>query len=196
MKKTSQRQEKITRWLYRNWRSVVCALVITTHFSNLSPRVHTYPEIFVCAFFFRIINIRVHTWRTPIVFKSFSLSTPIRIQSIAHCFWQRFCLSSMPRIVCWRHFLCFVNQLHVRVFRYTMLIYQSHPGKTGSDSVTSAYSKICRKFAAYSKFCGYDRPHLSEFAAYSKISTLEPVFENFGIRLPNRPFPSSCLPPL
>ena len=35
----------------------------------------------------------------------------------------------------------------------------SHPAKTGFDSVTSASSKIC----------GYDCPHESEFAVYSKI---------------------------
>ena len=37
--------------------------------------------------------------------------------------------------------------------------------KTGSDTVTSAYTKIY----------GYERPHASGYTAYTEISTLESV---------------------
>ena len=88
------------------------------------------------------------------------------------------CLLSMRKIVCWRHFLCFVD----RSIRHVDL---SHLGKTGFDSVTSGYSKIC----------GYDRPRVSEFTAYSRISTLETVFENvrIGYRIRGICVNASCI---
>ena len=104
-------------------------------------------------------------WRIPIAFESFSLSTGIRMHS-----W----LLIMRKVVCWQHFLSFVNKFHERVFQGPRSIRHVNL-KTGSDSVTLANSKIC----------WYDRPHVSEFAVYSKICTLKTVFENFRIRLPN-----------
>ena len=101
-------------------------------------------------------------WRILIVFESFSLSTRIRTHSSALCFWQKLWLLIMRKVVCWHHFLCFVNELHERVFQGARSI--GHVDlKTGSDSVTLANSKIC----------WYDHPHASEFAAYSKICTLD-----------------------
>ena len=43
--------------------------------------------------------------------------------------------------------------------------------KTGSDTVTSAYTKIY----------GYERPHVSGHTAYTEISTLESVYRNLRI---------------
>ena len=43
--------------------------------------------------------------------------------------------------------------------------------KTGSDTVTSAYTKIY----------GYERPHVSGYTAYTEISTLESVYRNLRI---------------
>ena len=43
--------------------------------------------------------------------------------------------------------------------------------KTGSDTVTSAYTKIY----------GYERPHVSGYTAYTEISTLESVYRNLPI---------------
>ena len=43
--------------------------------------------------------------------------------------------------------------------------------KTGSDTVTSAYTKIY----------GYERPHVSGYTAYTEISTLESVYKNLRI---------------
>ena len=43
--------------------------------------------------------------------------------------------------------------------------------KTGSDTVTSAYTKIY----------GYERPHVSGYTAYTEISTLESVYRNLQI---------------
>ena len=42
--------------------------------------------------------------------------------------------------------------------------------KTGSDTVTSAYTKIY----------GYERPHVSGYTAYTEISTLESVYRISG----------------
>ena len=42
---------------------------------------------------------------------------------------------------------------------------------TGSDTVTSAYTKIY----------GYERPHVSGYTAYTEISTLESVYRNLRI---------------
>ena len=74
-------------------------------------------------------------------------------------------------------YLSFISNIARESPRSLRHVDLSHSGKTGAGSVTSAYSKIC----------GYDCPHISEFAAYSKMSTLETVFENFRIRLPNLP---------
>ena len=43
--------------------------------------------------------------------------------------------------------------------------------KTGSDTVTSAHTKIY----------GYERPHVSGYTAYTEISTLESVYRNLRI---------------
>ena len=43
--------------------------------------------------------------------------------------------------------------------------------KTGSDTVTPAYTKIY----------GYERPHVCGYTAYTEISTLESVYRNFRI---------------
>ena len=43
--------------------------------------------------------------------------------------------------------------------------------KTGSDTVTSAYTKIY----------GYERPHVSGYTAYTEISTLDSVYRNLRI---------------
>ena len=45
--------------------------------------------------------------------------------------------------------------------------------KTGSDTVTSAYTKIY----------AYERPHVSGYTAYTEISTLESVYRNLRIRV-------------
>ena len=92
-----------------------------------------YTDIFVSAFFFGLKNIRVHMWRIPIAFESFSLSTGIRMHS-----W----LLIMLKVVCWQHFLCFVNEFHERVFQGPRSIRHVNL-KTGSDSVTLVNSKIC-----------------------------------------------------
>ena len=47
--------------------------------------------------------------------------------------------------------------------------------KTGSDTVTSAYTKI------YGYNYGYERPHVSGYTAYTEISTLESVYRNLRI---------------
>ena len=43
--------------------------------------------------------------------------------------------------------------------------------RTGSDTVTSAYTKIY----------GYERPHVSGYTAYTEISTLESVYRTLRI---------------
>ena len=48
---------------------------------------------------------------------------------------------------------------------------QSMRIKTGSDTVTSAYTEIY----------GYERPHVSGYTAYTEISTLESVYRNLRI---------------
>ena len=84
----------------------------------------------------------------------------------------------MRKVVCWHDFLCFVNKLHERVFQGARSI-RHVDLKTGSDSVTLANSKIC----------WYDRPHASEFAAYSKICTLKTVL---GKKMWIQIFPDMC----
>ena len=49
-----------------------------------------------------------------------------------------------------------------RISQHSMCI------KTGSDTVTSAYTKIY----------GYERPHVSGYTAYTEISTLESLYRN------------------
>ena len=48
---------------------------------------------------------------------------------------------------------------------------QSMRIKTGSDTVTSAYTKIYE----------YERPHVSGYTAYTEISTMESVYRNLRI---------------
>ena len=99
-------------------------------------------------------------------------SNRFRIVFPIHRYQDALLLLIMRKVVCWQHFLCFVNEFHKRVFQGPRSIRHVN-WKTGSDSVTLANSKIC----------WYDLPHVSEFAVYSKIC--KTVFENFRIRLPN-----------
>lgn len=107
------------------------------------PRPHVSANFCCPNFYFGFKFICVHTSRFPIIFESFSPSTNIRIHSSAQCFWERFCLLSMGK-----------TDLSIGH------VYLSHPGKTGSDSVTSAYpiSHCIQKFPLWrpnSKFSGY-----------------------------------------
>ena len=68
-----------------------------------------------------------------------------------------------------------VNESYTTVHTYPIRIrtsqrisQQSMRTKTGSDTVTSAYTKIY----------GYERPHVSGYTAYTEISTLESVYRN------------------
>ena len=91
------------------------------------------------------------------------------------------------------HFLCLVNEMNLGVFqgpRSMRHVDLSHPGKTGSDSVTSANSRIC----------GYWIRPSTRIRIRRNISNLEIVFENLQIRRgkPHRKkmriqkFPDSC----
>ena len=62
----------------------------------------------------------------------------------------------------------FYNQLKVKSH---LILENLARKKTGSDTVTSAYTKIY----------GYERPHVSGYTAYTEISTLESVYGNLRI---------------
>ena len=59
----------------------------------------------------------------------------------------------------------------IRIRTSQRISQQSMRIKTGSDTVTSAYTKIY----------GYERPHVSGYTAYTEISTLESVYRNLRI---------------
>ena len=64
-----------------------------------------------------------------------------------------------------------VHTYPIRVRTSQRISQQSMRIKTGSDTVTSAYTKIY----------GYERPHVSRYTAYTEISTLESVYRNLRI---------------
>ena len=59
----------------------------------------------------------------------------------------------------------------IRIWTSRRISQQSMRIKTGSDTVTSAYTKIY----------GCERPHVSGYTAYTEISTLESVYRNLRI---------------
>ena len=59
----------------------------------------------------------------------------------------------------------------IRIRTSQRISQQSMRKKTGSDTVTSAYTKIY----------GYERPHVSRYTAYTEISTLESIYRNLRI---------------
>ena len=64
-----------------------------------------------------------------------------------------------------------VHTYPIRIRTSQRISQQSMRIKTGSDTVTSAYTKIY----------GYERPHVSGYTAYTEISTLESVYRNLRI---------------
>ena len=64
-----------------------------------------------------------------------------------------------------------VHTYPIRIRTSQRISQQSMRKKTGSDTVTSAYTKIY----------GYERPHVSGYTAYTEISTLESVYRNLRI---------------
>ena len=64
-----------------------------------------------------------------------------------------------------------VHTYPIRIWTSQRISQQSMRIKTGSDTVTSAYTKIY----------GYERPHVSGYTAYTEISTLESVYRNLRI---------------
>ena len=64
-----------------------------------------------------------------------------------------------------------VHTYPIRIRRSQRISQQSMRKKAGSDTVTSAYTKIY----------GYERPHVSRYTAYTEISTLESVYRNLRI---------------
>ena len=66
-----------------------------------------------------------------------------------------------------------VHTYPIRIRTSQRISQQSMRIKTGSDTVTSAYTKIY----------GYERPHVSGYTAYTEISTLDSVYRNLRIRV-------------
>ena len=64
-----------------------------------------------------------------------------------------------------------VHTYPIRIRTSQRISQQSMRIKTGSDTVTSAYTKIY----------AYERPHVSGYTAYREISTLESVYRNLQI---------------
>ena len=64
-----------------------------------------------------------------------------------------------------------VHTYPIRIRTSQRISQQSMRIKTGSYTVTSAYTKIY----------GYERPHVSGYTAYTEISTLESVYRNLRL---------------
>ena len=64
-----------------------------------------------------------------------------------------------------------VHTYPIRIRTSQRISQQSMRIKTGSDTVTSAYTKIYE----------YERPHVSGYTAYTEISTMESVYRNLRI---------------
>ena len=129
-----------------------CEQVILTAFPDvLRPRPHLSGDFCIRKFFYADTKISASTRS---VYESYTTvhTYPIRIRTS-----QRISQQSM--------------RITKKAEPVIILASNLARKKTGSDTVTSAYTKIY----------GYERPHVSGYTAYTEISTLESVYRNLRI---------------
>ena len=129
------------------------------------PRPHVSGDFCIRKFFYADTKISVSTRS---VYESYTTvhTYPIRIRTSQRISQQsmRITKKADPAII-------LAPNSRLSCFLLAAILENLARKKTGSDTVTSAYTKIY----------GYERPRVSGYTAYTEISTLESVYRNIRI---------------